>query len=84
MVKRRLVESQAVDFAGFKQRSIIKSFMGMSLEEINRKSAVYGKWQEKLLQIIQKYQVLFICNINDFQSTSIKILNIIFSPKLSL
>jgi hypothetical protein len=45
LVKRRLIESQSVDFAGFKQRSMIKSFMGMSLEEINRKSAVYGQWQ---------------------------------------
>ncbi len=56
----------------------------MNVDEINRKSAVYGKWQEKLLQMIQKYQVLFICNINDFQSTSIKILNVIFWPKLTL
>jgi predicted regulator of Ras-like GTPase activity (Roadblock/LC7/MglB family) len=55
----------------------------MSSEELNKKMTLYGSSHQLLMQSIQKFQILFACNINNFQQHSIKIVSIIFSSKFS-
>jgi hypothetical protein len=46
---------------------LMKSFLATTSSDINKKSSVFGRYQEKLINTINKFQLLFTVNINQFQ-----------------
>lgn len=57
----------------------LQCFFTSNEDELNKKLTYFNQEEEYLSTVIKKFQILYICNVNNFRNTSKAIMPILFN-----
>jgi hypothetical protein len=73
--------TSAINQEELNRKILLHCFFSTDLADLNKKITLATNNEEQLMRIIAKFQILYLCNLNQFQKTALTIMPVLFSLK---